>query len=216
MNRTFSFSQGEYYHVFNRGIDKRDIFNSDEDKVRFQKLLYLCNGDRAVDLRNIPYGSAYDFPVGERLTSVGAYALMDNHFHLLLKEIKEGAISLFMQKLGTSHTKFFNLRNDRTGRLYEGTFKAVHVQDDNHLKRLFSYIHLNPTALLSELTGRDVGKNHEYTLRELKNFTFSSYQDHLDAVRLESKILKLKDFPKYFSSISDYEDDMTDWLHNGS
>ena len=215
MNRTFNFAHGEYYHVFNRGIDRRDIFNTDEDKVRFQKLLYLCNGDKAVDLRSIPLGSAYDFPVGERLTSVGAYALMDNHFHLLLRELRDGAISLFMQKLGTSHTKFFNLKNGRTGRLYEGTFKAVHVENDNHLKRLFSYIHLNPTVLTSRDAGRE-SKSHEYTLKELRNFYFSSYQDHLGTDRIESKILTLKDFPQYFSNISDYEDDMTDWLHIGS
>ncbi|MEK7535852.1 MAG: transposase [Patescibacteria group bacterium] len=209
MTRKFRFSSNEFYHVFNRGIDKQNIFKNDADKVRFQKLLYLCNGEKDIDLRSIPYGSVYDFNVGKRLVSLGAYALMDNHFHLLIKEITEGGISLFMQKLGTSHTMFFNLRNNRSGRLYEGTFRATHTENDNHLRRLFSYIHLNPTALLPKSTSNGSIK---LTLQKLRDFKFSSYQDHLGAKRPESKILNLGDFPKYFSKLSDYEQDMADWL----
>ena len=211
MNRKFKFAPGEFYHVFNRGIDKRNIFESDEDKVRFQKLLYLCNGDKELDMRSLPYGSAYEIDVGESLTSVGLYALMDNHFHLLLKEVRKCGISKFMQKLGTSHTKYYNLRNNRTGRLYEGAFKAVHIENDNHLKHLFSYIHLNPAALLSHKLAKRADKT-ERTLRELGDFPFSSYQDHLGNTRGESRILKLTDFPRYFSNIGEYQSDMADWL----
>src|SRR3989344_8479117 len=145
--RSFSFAPGEFYHVYNRGNDKRNIFESDEDKIRFQKLLYLCNGTKALDLRELPLGPAYHFDVGNRLTHIGAYSLMDNHFHLLLKEIAPGGISNFMLKLGTSHSKYFNLKYERTGGLFEGTFKGRHVTDDRHMQYLFAYIHLNPTAL---------------------------------------------------------------------
>jgi len=211
MTRKFRFAPGEYYHVFNRGIDKRNIFDSKEEKTRFQKLLYLCNGDMELDMRAVPYGSAFDLEIGRQLVSIGSYALMDNHFHLLLKELREGGISAFMQKLGTSHTMFFNLRNVRSGRLYEGPFKAVHIINDNHLRRLFSYIHLNPTSLLSGSPGSGK-KANEFILKELRDFPFSSYQDHLGTIRQESKILRLKDFPKYFLNMSEYQNDMADWL----
>ncbi len=211
MSRGFSIALGEYYHVYNRGIDKRNIFESDEDKDRFQKLLYLCNGSLVLDMRALPPGPAYSVNTGNRLTSIGAYALMDNHFHLLLKETREGGISAFMQKLGTSHTKFFNLKNERSGRLYEGTFKAVHVKNDNHLKRLLSYIHINPIALLDKQAQR-TEEPHVQTLNNLAQFKFSSYQDHLGHRRVENEILKLEVFPSYFKNIEEYEQDMLGWL----
>ncbi len=207
--RSFSFTPGEFYHVYNRGNDKRIIFDGEEDKVRFQKLLYLCNGTKSLDLRELPSGPAYEYNIGKPLTAIGAYALMDNHYHLLLKELEPGGISHFMLKLGTSHSMYFNLKYERTGRLFEGTFKGKHVTDDRHLKYLFAYIHLNPTDLLQRSPSK---KSPELTLEELKKYPYSSYQDHLGSWRDAKQILSLEDFPQYFSNTKEYESEMLDWL----
>jgi putative transposase len=198
MARSLVFSEGEYYHVFNRGIDKRDIFLDDSEKARFQKLMFLCNGNIPIDLRRIPSGvSAYDLDPGERLADVGAYALMSNHYHILAKERKQGGISRFMHKLGTSLTMFFNAKHDHKGRLLESTFKAVHATDDRHLEYLFAYIHLNPLAFLSR--------------EQLLKYRFSSLPEYTGDSREESKILTKSEFPQYFEQPSDHLKQLEDW-----
>jgi putative transposase len=205
--RSFSFSLHENYHVFNRGIEKRIIFDDSQDKERFQKLLYLCNGTKSLDLRELPPVSAYDVDVGDKLVAIGAYALMDNHYHLLIKEIVEGGISNFMLKLGTSHSMYYNLKHDRTGRLFEGTFKGRHAADDEYLKYLFAYIHLNPKALAG--LGTDATLS---SVEFLRSYPFSSFVDHVGVSRSENKILDLSAFPSYFSNVSEYLEDMKFWL----
>ncbi|MEK7535727.1 MAG: transposase [Patescibacteria group bacterium] len=211
--RNFKFSLNEYYHCFNRGIEKRNIFTNENDKIRFQKLLYLCNGNKELNFREIPtIDSAYDVDVGKRLIDIGSYAMMDNHHHVLAKERQEGGISKFMMKLGTSHSMYFNLCNNRTGRLFEGTFKAVHIKNNEHLKYLFAYIHLNPGALFGIKPGKLNKHAARKVLQNLRDYKFSSYSDHLDLWRPESKILNLDTFPKYFANIEEYETEMLDWL----
>ena len=73
-----------------------------------------------------------------------AYCLMGNHFHLLLYELVFGGISRFMQRLSTAYSMYFNLKNERTGILFEGRFHGRHVDNDTYLKYIYSYIHLNP------------------------------------------------------------------------
>lgn len=110
MNRKITFSVDEHYHIYNRGTDKRQIFLDHDDYDRFVKLLYLCNGTESIVFRDIPIGETYGFDRGETLVDIGAYCLMPNHFHLLLREKNEGGISLFMKKLSTGYSMYFNLK----------------------------------------------------------------------------------------------------------
>ncbi|MEK7129078.1 MAG: transposase [Patescibacteria group bacterium] len=148
MNRKFKFSIGEFYHIYNRGNEKRIIFKDDHDRKRFTDLLFLCNTKKSIVVREIPTGLTYEFDRGETIVDIGAYCLMPNHFHLLLREKTENGISLFMKKLATSYSMYFNKRHQRTGGLFEGKFKATHVDSDTYLKYLFSYIHLNPVKII--------------------------------------------------------------------
>ncbi len=75
-------------------------------------------------------------PRGNQLVSIGAYCLMSNHLHLLLREEEESGISLFMQKVSTAYTMYFNRKYKRTGSLFAGRFKAQHAGNDNYLKYL--------------------------------------------------------------------------------
>ena len=210
MARNFQFSVGEYYHVYNRGVDKRVVFTSDADKVRFQKLLFLCNSTKIVHLSELTDQhkgeDIYKLDRETRLVDIGLYAIMDNHFHLLLKELRENGISLFMQKLMTAYTMYFNILNDRTGALFQGRFKAKHVQNDAHLKYLFACIHLNVRDLFGSPN-----------IQKIASYKYSSLADYLHTnARRSSAVLSLKNFPDYFKTHQDRLDELSEWLDYGS
>ncbi|MEK7175446.1 MAG: transposase [Patescibacteria group bacterium] len=217
MNRNIELSIGEYYHVYNRGTDKRIIFKNDKDYYRFLILLYLCNSSLSVDLGDsLRHGSTLsemlDTEREETLVSIGAYCLMPNHFHLLLKENKENGISLFMQKLTTAYTMYFNKKYDRSGALFQGKFKAKHANTDNYLKYLFSYIHLNPIKLIDKNWTEDGIKDLDKAENYLNNYIFSSYPDYIGEKRKEKCILDIKSFPCYFQSKKEFKSFIKDWL----
>jgi len=137
---------GEVYHVFSRGVEKRDIFLDDGDRKRFVALLAHCLSVGPSKSYSV-YGKGLrqkKVKTGEGLVDIVAYCLMSNHFHLLLHENIEGGISLFMKRVLTSYGKYFNVRYDRSGSLFLHPFKAVLVEQDEQLLHVSRYIHLNP------------------------------------------------------------------------
>ncbi|MCX6712418.1 MAG: transposase [Candidatus Vogelbacteria bacterium] len=112
MNRKFTFTVGEFYHIYNRGTDKRIIFLDNNDRKRFYYLLFLCNGKSPFEISELDLKRVFDFGRGKTLVDIGAVCLMDNHFHLLLREKKENGISEFMHKVSTAYTLYFN-RNEQ-------------------------------------------------------------------------------------------------------
>src|SRR3989338_5254383 len=127
MSRSFSFEVGEYYHCYSRGTEKRNIFLNKKDYERFIALLFACNSITTIhlsDYQKKTFGEIFDIVRGDSLVDIGAYCLMSNHFHLLLHEKEEGGISIFMQKLITAYTMYFNKKYERTGALFAGRFKA--------------------------------------------------------------------------------------------
>ena len=115
------------------------LFLDIPDRERFVKLLFVCNGTNPVVFKTIQGLPLDKIERGETLVDIGLYCLMPNHFHLLVKEKKENGISMFMEKLSTSYSMYFNKKNERTGRIFENTFKATHVDNDEYLKYLFAY-----------------------------------------------------------------------------
>jgi putative transposase len=148
--RQVNFAIGEFYHLYNRGNHKQEIFLDEQDYVRFQRLLYLCNGSVPINIRDIRATNVdfYKYERGDQLVALGAYCLMPNHFHILMTPLIENGVSLFMKKLGTSYSMYFNKRYDYTGSLFEGRYKSSYAGEDTYLKYLYSYIHLNPMKLL--------------------------------------------------------------------
>mgnify|MGYP001572950378 CR=1 FL=1 len=216
MERKFKFAVGEYYHVYNRGSDKRSIFLNDVDRDRFIKLLYLANGSKSVRLCDLPRGfpSWWTIDRGETLVSVGAYCLMPNHFHLLLREKIENGITKFMLKLTTGYSMYFNKKNDRTGALFQGAFKAQSVQDDRHLNYLFAYIHLNPVKLIEPRWREDGLIDQSAAKKYLEKYQYSSYPEHIGSGRLSHRsIINLGDFPEYFATYKEFNDFIFDWLN---
>src|SRR3989344_3214113 len=145
--RKVPFAPGEYYHIYNRGNSKQTIFHDKADYDRFLKLLFLSNGEENFKVQFIGK-NIYEFNRGKELVHVGAYCLMPNHFHLLLTQAQDGGISKFIQKLSTGYSMYYNKKYERSGTLFEGKFKSQHAGEDNYMKYLFSYIHLNPIKLI--------------------------------------------------------------------
>ena len=138
MERKHIISEGEYYHLYNRGVEKRNIFLTEKDRNRFKRLLYLANGTERFVYRDVENKELKNIDRGEPLVAIAAWVLMPNHFHILVKEITEGGTAAFMEKLCTGYSSYFNKRHDRVGPLFQGRYKSQHVEEDTHLKYLFA------------------------------------------------------------------------------
>lgn len=212
MQRRITFAPGEYYHVYNRGVEKRNIFLIDSDRVRFQRMLYLTNGTKPVVYKLIQGRTLDSIDRGEQILSIGAYCLMSNHFHLLVRENDEGGVSQFLRKLTTGYSMYFNKVNDRVGPLFQSRFKAEHVDRDEYLKYLYTYIHLNPVKLI-DAEWKEHGISDPAAAKAfLEKYRWSSYPDYLGHTREESAILDTAAFPEYFTEPGDFEAEINEWL----
>lgn len=208
--------QGEFYHIYNRGNSKQKIFHDKEDYLRFISLLYISNTGENIRFYDLSRNSNFDPYQVERnklLVNLGAYCLMPNHFHLLITEIIEGGISKFMQKLGTAYSMYYNKKYERSGGLFEGKFKSQHADSDQHLKYLFSYIHLNPIKLIQKDWKEKGIKNKKEAVEYLNKYFYSSYLDFLEEKRIQNKILNLELFPKYFHNRVSFTEEILEWLN---
>lgn len=137
----------EYYHVFNRGVEKRDIFLCDGDYARF--LLSMKEFNRIDPIFSLYWHSQQakkgNVDVGrlQKLVEIVCYCLNPNHIHFILKQVSESGISEFMKRLSGGYTKYFNYRYKRSGVLFQGKFKSVHIKTNPHLLYLSAYVNRN-------------------------------------------------------------------------
>jgi len=143
MRRKEEFAINEYYHIYNRGVDKRSIVIDQYDSDRFIESLIEFNSIE-------PLGSLYEasFQKDRRqptksLVDIVCYCLNTNHFHLLLKQRAEGGVSKLLQKTTGGYSWYFNNKHKRVGALFQGGFKAKHIDDNAYLLHLSAYINLN-------------------------------------------------------------------------
>lgn len=217
MLREMNFSTGEYYHIYNRGTDKRSIFMEPHDYKRFDALLYVCNSTESVNIskhfrQGRSFTELFDIDRGEQLVDIIAYCLIPNHFHLLIRERSEGGIQKFMMKLSTGYSMYFNKKNKRTGALFESRFKAKYIDSDEYLKYLIAYIHLNPIKMIDPEWKKNGIQDLLVAQDYLKNYEYSSYLEYQGVTRLESKILNREAGPEYFTTLKDFNDFVNDWL----
>ncbi len=211
--RQHNFAPHEYYHIYNRGTEKRNIFLDGADYERFIELLYLSNSQYAVDIRHVrrTHSSVYEYFRDNPLVYVGAYCLMPNHFHILLSPAVDHGVEKFMLKLGTGYSMYFNKRYERTGNLFQGKFKSQHADNDEYLKYLFSYIHLNPVKLIQS-DWKDVGiRDINGAKKYLDEYRHSSLHDYFGR-REESKIIDKNKFPEYFINKHEVDTELIEWL----
>lgn len=212
MQRKTSFAEGEFYHLYNRGVDRRNIFSSTSDYKRFMALLYLANSSVDVRIGNILRDSRYEdvflLERSEPLVAIGAFCLMPNHFHLLATPLTDEGISKFMLKLQTGYSMYFNIKNDRNGSLFQGPFKSEHAHDDAYLKYLFSYIHLNP-AKLKEINWKEKIQERASLIQFVDEYPYSSLREYAQGKPI---ITNPQPFPDYLSSPKEVKKHITDWL----
>ena len=218
MSRNIEISIGEFYHLYNRGVEKRKIFLDENDHLRFLALLYLCNASDLFHLsdflqQGLTFQELFDLPRKKSLVDISAYCLMPNHFHLLVREKGGSGASLFMQKLSTAYTMYFNKKNARQGSLFEGTFKAKHLDTDKYLKYQLAYIHLNPIAIIEHGWKEKYIADKDRAQEFLKVYPHSSYFDYLGKPRKQSVILNKKAYPLYFDSTSSFESMISEWVN---
>lgn len=196
---------GEYYHIFNRGINKNDIFYNDLDRLRF--LFLITHLQSAVSFKNISreikllvqsraLHSCVDKEIiaeicKERFIELVAFALMPNHFHLLIREVQENGIPQYMHKILTAYSKYINIKHEKDGHVLQGPYRIVHVDNNEQLTYLSAYIHRNPRDLTA-------WKNKEAM------YPWSSYQDYVGANRWH-ELLSTTYIQEQFENISEYQ-----------
>ncbi|MEI6228894.1 MAG: transposase [Candidatus Saccharibacteria bacterium] len=133
-----------YYHIYNRGVEKRKVFIDDEDYAVFLNLFkrYLNEGPEKDNK-----GREYDWLAED--VELMSFCLMPNHFHLLLYQIRLGAITKLLRSVCSAYTTYFNKKYERVGPLFQGVFKASHIYIDDYLTYITRYIHRNPTDYLN-------------------------------------------------------------------
>jgi len=142
------FEVGQFYHIVERGCKKMDIVHDNEDRWDFLNLLFYLNDENTIpNLRRKLYESKCGnferpshWPARELLINICAYCLHDNHFHLLVQEIKEGGITNFMRRLPNSMTLRYNDKYDGSGTLFQGPYGLRLIDSDHDLRNVFLYI----------------------------------------------------------------------------
>jgi len=203
--RKQSFAVNEYYHLYNRGTEKRIIFLDEQDYRHFLFLMYVCNTEKSITLRSV--GEFFDRE--ETIVDIGAFCLMPNHFHVLVREKIKNGISTYMRKLLTGYSMYFNKKYKRTGKLYEGVFKSTHASKDTYLKYLYSYIHLNPAKLIDKNWKENKNKNTKHLLEYVFSYPYSSLKEYTDE---KFKIINPVQFPIYFKKPIDHKKELFKWL----
>jgi len=217
--RKTEFANGEYYHIFNRGVDRRNVFLDAKDYQRFLLSMDLLNDEEdglMIEWRNYKNANQgaklndflkLGFRKRDHLVKIIAYCLNPNHYHFILRQVKDKGIEKFMHKIGTSHTKYFNKKNKRSGSLFQGKFKAVHIDSNEYLLYLSVYVNKNnfihgynkddswPYSSLANYLGKREDKlvNKDVILKQFENIT--QYEEFLknNALYLKEK----KEIEKY-------------------
>lgn len=171
--RILRIAPGEHYHIFNRGVNKQIIFHDTRDYFRFlfiilhfQSPKVFQNISRFVEefIQSRALNSLAQEIIEKRTVELVSFCIMPNHFHLIVKELEEGGISTYMQRVLTAYSKYYNTKHEKSGHIFQGPYRAVHIGDDRQLLYLSTYIHRNPREI-----SRWFNKEDQYP--------WSSYQD---------------------------------------
>ena len=171
---------GEIYHVYNRGIDRRPTFTTKSEFSRAHEAIWFYS--LSFTTPSLSKYLAYDREQRTRFQTqlnsfpqhveIFAYCLMDNHFHILLRQTRDHGISKYIGDFQNSYTRYHNLRHDRQGPLFLPQFKAKRIETEEQLMHVSRYIHLNPyTAYLTK------------DIKQLATYPWSSLISYIDPAK---------------------------------
>lgn len=188
-NRYKIFVDHTYYHIYNRGVERRKIFLDKKDYVAFLGCfkLYLTppkpldrrfsitlQGPTLSDTGKVVYAPSRQPSNHAKTIELVAYCLMPNHFHLMLRSIERDSMTRFMRSLSTRYSMYFNKKYERVGPLFQGIYKAVMIEQENQFLWVTKYIHRNPLSL--SLYKDDPCKLMEYPYSSYKNYLGQIHQ----------------------------------------
>ena len=212
MQRDVPFVDNEIYHLYNRGANKADIFLEEYDYFRFKILLFLANSVESLKIANVlsKYRGRSSLLLFEEKkpdqgVDVLSYALMPNHFHLIVRQKTENGITNFMKKIGTAYSMYFNTKYEHSGTVFQGRFKSKYVSTGDYLRWLFAYVALNPLDI--EFLGwKDRGvQNPHKAFSFLCSYEHASFPDMQKGVsRPERVILSDTAFFELSADIPDF------------
>lgn len=213
----------ELWHVLNRGVEGRDLFLDLQDRARFVHDLYEFNDSNPADnlARLFDPSGMRDFvdpsfrKTRELLVEIHGWVLMKNHYHLLLSELVEGGLSLFLRKLNTGYANYFNARYERAGTLFQGRTKKILIDRQAHFLYILHYIHLNPLDYLKSfekwrLRNKGHVPNIQGAFTYLNGYRWSSYLDYAGTRNFPSIITK----DLFEGRPGGYAKDLRDYLQN--
>ena len=205
-------AEKKIYHVFNRGVEKRDIFLEDVDRVRFIHDMFEFNDCNPAP-KYLSNGEVENQKERDSLVTIYAFCLMPNHYHLLLEEINDGSMSLFAKKLQGGYARAFNEKHKRSGYLFQGKYKKIPISTDRQLFQVACYIHANPLDLWKFKWKEEGLKKEEMkeALNFLDNYRWSSHIDYLGKKNFSS-IINKRLLTGIFNENVDYEKCFKEWL----
>lgn len=193
--------EGEIYHIVTKSIAEFTIFRCEKD---FQRMLdtvvfYMkdnlpCKFSVFLEKKEKFKGDLYEYKPSEKKVKIIAHCLMPTHLHFVLQQLQKDGISNFMNLILKSYSKYFNIKYNRKGPLWEGRFKNILIKTEEQFLHLTRYIHLNPVS--------------GYLVNTPEDWLFSSYREYIGLVEENKKIC---DFSDYFNmEISSYKKFVTD------
>jgi len=204
--RTVPIETDETHHIFSKSIAGFKIFRNDREceRVKESSKFYKIENpplrfSAFLEIKNKNDFLEKKFPSSDNLVKIIAYCFMPTHFHLVLKQLKDGGVSIFMRRILNSYAKYFNIKTDRKGPLWESRFKNVAIPTDEILFHVTRYIHLNPVTA--------------YLVDHPNDWVFSSYKEFLGQIEEDEKVcdfselmnINAKSYQKFVDSNIDYQ-----------
>jgi len=218
--RKTPFVPDEYYHIYSRTILNVPEFRDNRNAERLAQAFLITNSTKSSEAflflknnKNVTINDALEIVrQGEKLVDVLCYCIMPDHYHLLLKELKEGGISNFIRKSNISIAKYVNIKNDRRGPLFESRFNSKHIDTNEYLVHLSLYIHLNPLDFISGRAWRENKlKGWPGEKKKLLEYPWSSLKSYLDDNHRDPIISGTEIITDQFDNNKDYELFLQDW-----
>jgi len=210
---------GQVYHVFNRSIAKIPIFLERRNYIR---TLELINYYRYIK-PDIRYSHFNRLPLKEKINFLNnlkknvkaqveilAFCLMSNHFHFILKELEENGIKSFMSNIQNSYAKYFNLRNDRIGSLFQAKFKSILIEADEQLIHVCRYIHLNPYSGYIIKSTQEI---YDYPWSSFKTYIGEEEFEFVNKSLILGFFSSVEEFEKFTLDAADYQRNISDLKH---
>lgn len=224
--RRIDFVPGEYYHIFNHGIEERVVFSDESDFTRALVSMvtfndqensppnlsrFVQNPDRLIQI--------YTPDERDRLVDIICFTLLPTHYHLFVKEKSPEGISRFMHRFGKGYARYFNLKNERRGSLWEGPFKVKHIDKEPYFHHIVSYIHLNILDLYEPSWREGKIEDWKAISDKLASYPWSSYgyyrEDDTQLPYMDLILTQPQWLSKEYPNSKDFEKRLKSWSSRG-